>query len=41
MQTDSTKTFTEKSLMNLAGYEMAKRSAEKLYAITKVNPKDI
>jgi len=41
MTTDSTKTFTENSLMNIAGFEMSKRAAKEIYEKTGVNPKDI
>ncbi|CAD8075321.1 unnamed protein product [Paramecium primaurelia] len=41
MTTDSEKTFTDQSLMNLAGYEMSKRAAQQIYQQTGVKPSQI
>lgn len=41
LTTDSTKTFTEDSLMNLAGFEMSKRAAQSVFKQTGLTPKDI
>ena len=39
MTTDQKDTFDDKSLMKLAGYGMAKRAADEVYAKTGVSPK--
>jgi len=38
LTTDSTKTFEGRSLINIAGYEMAKRAADEVYNKTGVCP---
>ena len=40
MVTDMESTFNENSPMNVAGYGMSKRAAEKLYRNTGLSPKD-
>ncbi|CAD8055575.1 unnamed protein product [Paramecium sonneborni] len=41
LTTDNESTFVQKSLMNLAGYDMSRRAAEQVYQKTGVNPKEI
>jgi len=41
LTTDANATFEAKSLMNLAGFDMARRAADQVYTKTGVNPKDI
>jgi len=41
LTTDTANTFTDKSLMKLAGYDMSKRAAEEVYNKTGVCPRDI
>lgn len=41
LTTDTNKTFDEKSLINLAGYEMSKRAAEEVFRKTQVCPRKV
>ncbi|CAK84980.1 unnamed protein product (macronuclear) [Paramecium tetraurelia] len=41
LTTDNESTFAQKSLMNLAGYDMSRRAAEQVYKKTGVDPKQI
>jgi sterol carrier protein 2 len=41
LTTDSLKTFTENSLMNLAGYEMSERAAKIAFHQSGLKPSDI
>lgn len=41
LESDNQKTFKEKSLMNLVGYEMTGRAAQKLYQKTQINPNQV
>jgi len=40
LTTDSSNTFKDKSLMKLAGFEMAQNAAKEAYKKAKVSPKD-
>lgn len=41
LESDNQHSFAEKSLMNLVGYEMTDRAAQKLYSQTKIDPSQV